>query len=77
MVRRWLLCDTTVCIDTFKDFLAILVRVAWIRENHTDPDPFQKTFTDPDPKRIRSILKDCYEISKIQILSKLGCAIVS
>ena len=40
-------------------------RVARIRENRTDPDPdpFRKIFTDPDPKRIRPISKNCRGIS--------------
>ena len=44
----------------------VITRVARIRENHTDPDPFGKIFTDPDPdpKRIRPISKNCCEISK-------------
>ena len=35
-------------------------RVPRIRENRTDPDPFGKIFTDPDPKRIRPISKNYY-----------------
>ena len=42
----------------------LLIRVARIRENRTDPDPdpFREIFTDPDPdpKRIRPISKNCH-----------------
>ena len=50
-------------------------RVARIPKIRTDPDPFWKMFTDPDPQRNRPISKNVMGPHKIQIFSRTDIAI--